>query len=283
MTLPLGITHGLAPSVYHAAPAVSNSMLSAMARSPYHCWAEYLAPNRPERKATAAMKAGTLLHALVLEPETIDARYMVRPDGLDLRTKEGKEWARSIPAGVEIISAEQWKTALDQRDALRANTFIADILNTNGHAEVSASWMDEATDLRCKMRADYVANAPGGCFVLDLKTATDASPEGFSKAVAGFGYHRQQAHYSNGWKAAAGVSGVEFVFAVVSNEYPYIATAYILDSESAQQGQDEVAELLAQFAQCQRDGIWPAYGAGPQIISLPAWAKPKQEVEIAYA
>lgn len=278
-----GVAHNVAPEDYHAWPEVSNSMLSAMARSPYHCWAEYMAPNRPERKATAAMKAGTLLHALVLEPHTVDARYIVRPDGLDLRTKEGREWARSTPAGIDIISSEQWQTALAQRDAIMAEPFLARLLSAPGQSEVSATWVDGATGLRCKMRADRVTQIDGDRFIVDMKTASDGSPHGFSRAVATYGYHRQQAHYTNGWKSAAGVPGLEFVFAVVTAEYPFVATAYVLDADSAQQGQDEVAELLAEFARCQRLDHWPAYGSGPQIISLPAWAKPQQEIEIAYA
>ena len=58
---------------------------------------------------------------------------------------------------------------------------------------------------------------------------------------------------------------------------------YVLDDETAQQGRDEVSELLDRFANCKRMGEWPAFGDGYQSIGLPTWAKRSSEVEVAWA
>jgi exodeoxyribonuclease VIII len=276
---PNRIVYGMPAAEYHASPGVSNTMLSDLARSPAHCWALHHAPGRPARKTTPAMNAGTLLHTLVLEPEKVPGAYIVRPDGLDGRTKEGKEWAAQA-GGLTVLSAEQYATAEAQRDAIFAVPELAALLNA-GHSEVSCFWRDEATDLPCRMRADWVSNVVNGRVVLlDLKSTNDASPEGFAKTMARFGYHRQAAHYSTGYANADCVEVVNFVFGVVTQEYPFIAAAYSIAADALEQGQDECATLLETYAQCQRTGVWPAFHS--QQVSLPSWAQRSQEIEVSY-
>lgn len=274
------IIRNLPAHEYHASPGVSNSMLSDFARSPYHCWALHHNPGRPQRQATASMAAGTLLHTLVLEPAEVPRRYIVRPEGLDMRTRAGKEWtAQAI--GLEIITADQYTTAEAQRDAIMAVPELAALLS-QGESEVSAFWRDEATGMQCRMRADHVHPLPDGrVMLLDLKTARDSDPSEFGRTVARFGYHRQAAWYSTGYSRAAAVEVCDFVFGVVSNEYPFVAAAVLLDAESIQQGRDECAEMLERYAECQRTGYWPAF-VGYQSVSLPAWAKRSEEIEVAY-
>ena len=118
--------------------------------------------------------------------------------------------------------------------------------------------------------------------LLDLKTTQDASPRGFSRSVAEYGYHRQAAWYSNGYEQASGKEVAAFIFAAVTSAYPIIAAPYILDDESLAQGAEECAELLELYAQCRRTNTWPAFGDTPQLIGLPGWARRSMEVEISH-
>lgn len=280
MTTMNQIIRGLPPHEYHASGGVSNSMLSDFAISPYHCWALHHAPGRPTREPTDAMRAGTLLHTMVLEPSEVPRRYIVRPDGLDMRTKDGKAWAAQAD-GLEIINAAQYAAAEAQRDAILAVPELAALL-ASGQPEVSAYWTDQATGLQCRMRADWVHPLDDGrVMLLDLKTAADVTPEGFARSIAQYGYHRQAAWYSTGYSQAAGVEVCDFVLGVVSKAYPYVAAAYLIDADSIQQGRDECAEMLERYAECQRTGYWPAF-VGYQSISLPAWAKRSEEVEVSF-
>jgi hypothetical protein len=81
------------------------------ARTPYHY------RNRAAKEPTPAMKAGTLAHCAILEPDALESRYIVQPSDIDGRTKEGKAWLAAVPAGVEVITAEQMETAQRQADA----------------------------------------------------------------------------------------------------------------------------------------------------------------------
>jgi hypothetical protein len=47
-----------------------------------------------------------------------------------------------------------------------------------------------------------------------------------------------------------------------------------------QQGRDEVAELVERYAECERTGVWPAFGDGYQLTGLPTWAKRSNEIEL---
>lgn len=274
----LGIFRDLPAALYHADPgSVSNTMLSAMNKSPAHCWALHLDPSRPPNFSTPAMRAGSLAHTVILEPEAARARYVVKPPGIDYRTKDGKAWRDERTA--EIISMEDLSAADAQQFAFLRVTALRNLL-AGGEAETSLFWTDSATGLRCRARPDWLHwHGPKRATVLDVKTIADLTPEAVQRAISSYGYHRQAAHYTAGLQAC-GIEVEEFVFGFVSSSYPYLAAAYVLDDETMQQGRDEVGELLDRFANCQQINEWPAFGDGYQFTGLPTWAKRPSEVEI---
>lgn len=277
----LGIIDGMPAEDYFAAEGVNNSLLKDMAKSPAHCFALHLAPDRPMRKATPAMMAGTLAHTAILEPDTLKARYVVKPAGIDGRTKEGKEWD-ACHAGFEIITEDRFETCKAQRAAVMAHPQLAPLF-ASGVAEQSAFWRDAATGLICKARGDWRHTLDDGRLMLvDLKTTTDASPDAFARTVWNFGYHRQGAHYTSGFEAASGLEVAGFVFAVVTNDYPYIAAAHMLDEDYQRLGADECRTLLDDFAECRRKNSWPGFSS-MNLLQPPAWArKSEDEIEVAY-
>lgn len=279
-TLPMGLVRGMPAEVYHADPSsVSNTMLSAMAKSPAHCYALHLAPYRPKREPTDAMLAGTLAHTAILEPAALRQRYVEKPGGMRFSTKEGMAWRDAQT--LQIISRDDMDAAEAQRAAVMRVTSLANLLS-KGEAETSAFWLDKASGLRCRARPDWLHwTGPKRVVALDIKTISELTPEAVQRAIASYGYHRQQAHYSDGLQAC-GIEVEEFVFGFVSSSYPFLAAAYVLDDETAQQGRDEVAELRDRYANCLRMGEWPAFGDGYQLTSLPTWAKRSSEVEVSY-
>lgn len=279
--LHIGIVRGLPFADYLADPAVSNTMLSAMAKSPAHCWALHLAPDRPQQAATAAMSAGTLAHAVILEPERVAQTYVCRPAGLKFSTREGAAWRDAQT--LQIVDADDMATAEAQRAAVLRVGALRELLQAEGDSELSLFWVDDSTGLRCKARVDRLRAAGAGAgqraTALDIKTTRDLTPDAVQRAIATYGYHRQAAHYRAGLKAC-GVDVDEFVFGFVSGTYPLLAAAFVLDDGTRVQGEREVADLLARFAECQRAGDWPAFGGGYQISGLPAWALDTDEIEV---
>ncbi len=147
--------------------------------------------------------------------------------------------------------------------------------------EVSGVWIDKGTGLRC--RARYDAWASGAPILVDVKTASDITPDGFARSVATYGYHRQQAHYSAGFRALTGQAPEMFLFAAVSSAAPFVAVPYLLDAEAVAQGEAEIRHLLELFARCKESNRWPGPGdSGIQTIGLPRWALPQEEMEVSY-
>lgn len=276
-----GIVHDMPNADYHATAAVSNTVLSSMARSAAHCYALHVAEDRKPMPTTAAFAAGTLAHCAILEPDALLDRYIVKPDGLDMRTKEGKAWKAALPSGVLMIDADEYAAALAQRDAVHDVPELAELL-ASGVAEVSAFWRDDETGLQCKCRPDWVHTLSDGRVILvDVKTTQDAGPLRFSAAVWRYGYHRQAAWYSAGYERAAGVEVAGFVFAAVTNAHPFIAAAHTLDDDYLRIGREECRRLLDEYADCKLTGRWPAF-PGMNLLSPPAWAQAGDDVEVAY-
>lgn len=276
-SLQLGLIRNLDAAEYHADDSLSNTMLSSMHKSPAHCYALHLAPNRPRREPTDAMLAGTLAHVAVLEPDALRTRYVEKPAGMRFSTKEGMAWRDMQTA--QIVSRDDIEAADAQRSAVLRVTALDNLLRT-GEAETSVFWIDPATKLRCRARPDWLHfTGPKRATVLDLKTISDLTPEAVQRAIGTYGYHRQAAHYTRGLQAV-GIEVEEFVFGFVSSSYPFLAAAYVLDDETAQQGRDEVDELTERFANCKAANNWPAFGDGYQLTGLPTWAKRTSEVEV---
>lgn len=264
-----GVIHDLSNSDYHALPWLGSSGIKKLARSPRHFRAAS-DPGRPPEKASDAMRAGTLAHCAILEPEQLAARYAVKPAGHDGRTVAGKAWMAEH-AHLEVVSADEFEAATRQAAAVRSLPEVGALLGV-GRPEVSAFWVDEDTSIGCKCRPDWVAPAGDGVILIDVKTCQDASPLAFPKSVARFGYHLQAAWYVDGYAKASGKPVLGFVFAAVEADYPHAAAAYMLDDESLERGRAECRRLLALYRHCLVQDEWPGYPQTIQPIGLPAWA-----------
>jgi exodeoxyribonuclease VIII len=198
-------------------------------------------------------------------------------------SQAAKEWWTAFGeevAGRTIVPAADYAITQLQLDAIAANKTISEVLAT-GDGEVSMFWTDEASGVYCKARADWAQKNDSGDWLMDLKSTVDESPDGFSRSAARMGYHRQAAHYLAGWKACTG-RNAQFMFAAVTSAKPVLAVPYVLTDEIAEQGRDEVDELLALYANCQKSGTWPTYGDGLMLLDFPAWATRSNEVEVSY-
>lgn len=269
--LPLGVLYDQPFDDYHASPAVSHHGLSDFARSPFHYHALHLNPQRPPEQDEAKYRAGRLAHCLVLEPEHFASRYAVGPVD-DRRLAAWKAWEAKVPAGVETIKPSEHEIAQCQALALRSIPEVARLLD--GPSEVSVFWHDPATDVYCRARPDKVHRLGNGrVILLDVKTCRSAKPDEFARQAASLGYHRQAAHYTDGYQAATGDEVLGVVFACVEGGWPFAACAVMFDDASIAAGRHDNAALLARFAECQRKDEWPGYvPSGVEIISLPRWA-----------
>jgi len=262
---------------YFASKAVSNSLLSRMKPTPANC-REYM-DNPPE--PTPAMRFGSALHSLVLEPEIFQQRYVREPDlkkptSAQLKAKNPSDATVKLIAawnafedsyaGCETVSATDWEKLHLMRHSLFDNKAARSVLK-EGEKELSLFWKDDQSNVDMKCRIDNFYNG----YVIDLKTTTDASPDAFGKSIANFGYHRQAAIYSDGVRACMHEEPKGFIFVAVEKTAPFLTATYILDADSLEAGHREYRKLLGQYACCIESNSWIGYPERVQELSLPHW------------
>lgn len=260
-----GLIPGIPIETYHSGLGVSKSQLDQLAKSPAH----YLASLTTPRKETAAMRIGSLFHGLVLEPERV--KIAVAP-ACDKRTKDGKAaWEAFCleNAGAEIVTAEEGEMLTGMVASVRAHPAANALLSGPGVAEGSAYWVDEQSGELCRCRPDFYRQDLG--IIVDLKSTEDASPEGFARSIAKYGYHRQNAMYVDGVEASTGDFVKGFVFVVTEKSAPYCTAVYSLDMQGVEIGRDQYKRLLLDLADCKVAKKFPGYSDRIETLSLPAW------------
>lgn len=265
-------------ATYHAHHAVSKSHLDQIARSPLHYWARYLDPNRVTPEPTPAMVLGSALHTHVLELQEWDRLYVTAPEGIDRRTKDGKaRWAEfeAQAAGKTVLSAGDVEQVMAMGRSILAHPSAAYLLSQPGKAETTHLWTDAETGLECKCRPDWLLD--DGLIVVDLKTTSDASPNEFRRSIAKWRYQVQAAWYLEGLQQATGQRPEQWIFICVESKPPYAAAVYAADAEMIEAGWKQARIDLEKLAECRAANRWPSYSDQIEMISLPAWMRPKAD------
>ena len=256
-------------STYHATKALSKSSMDDLLRCPAHFKATLDAMGEAE-KTTDAMLLGSVFHALVLEPDSGD----YAPKKNSGNTKAGKEEAaEAAEKGITLVTQTMWDQALCMAMSVRSHPLMETALSVDDwQAETSIYWT-ERDGMPCKARVDAIATIPGfGRCAIDLKSTTDASPDGISKHIYDYGYHRQAAWYQHAL-SLAGMECRRFIFLFVEKSAPYLCTAVTVAEPAMQMAMDEIRGALDLYEQCANAGIWPGYSTDIVTeVDLPAYA-----------
>lgn len=257
-----GIHHDMPAEQYFAAKRLNNSGIKKLLKSPAHYMASLIEPKSDSK----ALIIGSAVHCATLESNKFDDRYTVMPEGIDRRTKEGKALATEIESsGKIVLSQADWEVVSHTSKAVQ-NHETAKKLITKGNAEMTV--FAEIDNIPVKCRMDYFIH-PG--IIVDLKTTDDASPSGFAKSVANYGYDIQAAWYLD-CATAAGLEPFTFIFIVVEKDSPNAVAIYELDPASIEIGKSKYKKALEIYKECMANNQWPGYSLNIETISLPAWA-----------
>lgn len=265
----LGLYPEMSNDAYHNGPGISKSGLDKIAKTPAHYYAAYLDPNRERREPTPAMVFGAAYHAFLLEPDVFAKEYVIAPEGIDRRTKEGKAFFAEVEAaGQTALKTDDSKKLHAMRDAMMAHPAARKLLAKPGKREVSVFWKDPEYGMLAKCRPDFLTDDG---YIIDLKTTEDASPAGFGRSSFNYRYHVQHPWYVDGCQAAD-IDVKAFIFLAQEKEPPYAVGLYVLDDVAVELGRQTYARDLATYAHCASTGQWPGYEATIKTLSLPAWA-----------
>ena len=247
---------------YFKIEALSASGAKLLNRSAAH----YLHNKANPAKPSAAQMFGTLVHSLVLEPETVNALYAASPK-FDKRTNAGKAGFAEFEAGnagKTIIDLDDFQRAQRCATAVWDQVTAEVLLENASKREVTVLWHQHG--VQCKARIDAIS----GVNVLDLKTCRDASPRGFARAAAGYCYHSQTAHYLSA-AAAAGFSPdpMHFLFIAVESVEPFNVAVYELTHADIVAGRALMASAAEVYKTLDDPEAWRGYPDGVNLIALP--------------
>ena len=260
---------------YHAHEAISKSKLDAARKSGKHLHDMLYGP---PRESTAAFGFGTVFHAAVLPGEDFSQVAVRMPKSITSKaTKAGKEFAKEHEGKIILNHSDSY--ALDQMMlSVREHPAASGLLNgeLKGKSEQSFFCKDTGdTDLELKCRPDFMLD--DGSLIIDIKTTTDASPNGFKKSLASYRYHCQAAWYLEVVEKATGRRPEAFIFVAVEKQRPFATGVYVADEECIRIGMEEAREDLLNIAKWKNTGIYPGYSSQAEMISLPKWMLPQAD------
>ena len=260
---------------YHAGPGISKSGLWTISqKTPAHYrHAEY------ERKNH--LDLGDATHIAILEPEDFEKRVHRGPvdrrgnkcsDLVEASTLKGSDMFGKV-----ILTESDYDSVLTVRDAVHANSWLNGIIS-GGKAmkEASGYFIDQPTSELCRVRPDLYREDIK--LILDIKTTTSAHPDAFAKAVTSYGYHAQEAFYTDGWNQvgkpveAWAFLALEKFGQGVPFRAPFAFAVYELPPSIVEDGRVMMRKALDTYHTCRKANAWPSYGEGVQELSFKKWA-----------
>jgi exodeoxyribonuclease VIII len=253
---------------YREAEGISKSALDYIAppRTPAHFKAYIDGLFRVE--TTPAMRLGQMIHRAILEPDALE--ISVKPEGLNLSTKEGREWKAAQTK--TIITQDEYETIKGMRDSVHTHPAVKRVL-ANAKTEVSLFASAEDGVLR-KARIDALPE--GGNVIVDIKSCQSADPDLMAKSVVSYRYDVQAAYYLD-LCALLGLDKSEFLFVCVEKQPPYAVAVYALDQDAIAWGRKQYQRDLAAVKHCMAEDHWPSFTQDITTLALPAWAQRQAE------
>ena len=262
-----GLYPDLPEDLYHrdVVPEGSLSVTSSKLLLPPSVPAKFQHAREHPHTSTKAMDLGTVVHGMVLGTGQ-EIAVLDFPNRTTNKYKEAE--ANAVAAGKLPMLAKDHAEARRIADAVLEHP-TAGGLFADGDAEQSMFWRDPKFGIWLRARMDWLTHygMPTG---VDLKTSKDASPQGFAKSVADYGYHRQDPHYRDGLGACLGCDPdlIDFVFVVVETEPPYLVATYRIDAKDVELGREQNRIAREIYADCSASGIWPGYSEEIEELEL---------------
>jgi exodeoxyribonuclease VIII len=229
---PAGI-HRLTDRQYFALDLPSSSTTKVLLGAPN---AKLAYERDNPREDTDDLTVGAYVHALCLDPDSVDDNFLMVGE-INRRTKEGKaEWdavqSRAERTGARVLTAD-----LREKGELMAHSVLnhpsaTAILRAANEREVTV--IGDIGGLPAKAKIDAIASVLNGdgsvdTVVIDIKTTQSADPRTFAADAAKFGYFHQAAWYTRLLRQHR-TCCEEFVIIAVEKNPPYLVAVFRIPS-----------------------------------------------------
>lgn len=242
---------------YRSHKGINWSTLKYMKESP----ADYKLKKDFPFEATDAMQLGTLIHTMLLEPDTVDSRYVVIPK-MDMRKKESKErYAELVEtAGGKILVPEEpastskrfsWSVAEKSTKGNLQKPIMKRILSSMEVAEWEVFTTCKHTGLSLKGMLDCVTAKA----LVDIKTINTIGKMFYN--IKAFDYIGQLAYYRYLLECAGEKPREKAMIAFVETTSPHKLRVVDIDPRALDAAHKENLRLLERVAECMEHNDWP--------------------------
>ena len=254
---------------YHAHPAISSSDVKAVYKTSLAHWKGKI------RRETSAFALGSAVHALVLEPK----KNLVIRGPEDRRGNKWKEAQLAADIDGQILLPEaEFDFAARIADAVKAHPVAAMYLADQTFiAEASFFGIDPATGSEIKCRPDGYLPEVG--LVFDVKTTTDASPDGFPRELRKYAYDVQAAFYLRALRSA-GYKADTFIFIAVEKEAPHAVGLHALTDRYLDHADMVVTQTLQKISNAVAVSDFTTGWPLINHIDLPRWQAETTEDDV---
>lgn len=255
----LGLVHETDEEYHNGGQGVSKSGLwKIWEKTPFHF-------RYGVREETAEFAIGKAAHIAILEPETLEARVTKGPaDRRGNKWKDAMDFANKF--NTILLTEGDYDTALLIRDLAATNEYIRMMQGEDTIVETSAYVLDEATGVQVKCRPDMYSHRHK--IIADIKSTANASADEFSRSIGKFGYHVQEAMYSDVWERGTGFDVEAFFFVAFEKSEPPLVSVFELDAAAVAEGHAIYRAMLERYAECERTDEWPGYPTTIQKVGL---------------
>lgn len=278
------ILTGLTFEEYAALPeSVNFSTLKFMGISPLH-YLDAVQNGTPDKPAFALGRAA---HTALLEPETWEERYIVKPETVDRVDDEGNvktiqlrrdnripEWREFVALAKEqrksIITQEDYDKALVMAQRALVDPVASKRLQGRTEKEITILWKHALTGFQIRSRLDLVNHdLPVIC---DVKSVGDIRPRRMWTNFERFSYLAQAAMYTDAWFAATGEM-LSFEVIAVESKRPFDIAVIPVSEDDLESGRKMYEVWLEELARCRESRQFLGIARGKELpFERPGWA-----------
>lgn len=176
--------------------------------------------------------------------------------------------SESKASGREIVSAKDFDTVQAMREVLCGIPAYNSIVNSET-AQRELSIFGEIGECGVKVRLDHVDVVCDVVVITDYKTTSDASPEGFGRLAANYGYLLKMALQRDLFVRAFNEKRKVVVQLLAQEKKaPYLPMLYTLSDAHIALGRRQYMQALATYKQCKKYDKWPGYNVIEDSMEL---------------
>lgn len=265
---------------------VSKTMLGHFADSINDYYRYYIAESEEPPKPKRQMVVGSAVHKILLERVAVldcVVRYTsdcFKSNGA-LNPKPAADFREANPNKF-VVKDSDYFAIVAACDSVRKHELGTLIRHEDAVFEVPQYWTDEATQLDCRLMADFYLDVGHEILAYDLKTTERVYPGAVKRTARQFKYWLQDAHYSSGLRTIYG-KPVKFRFWFVEMAYPYRVAPFEYLETSRDNANDAYRNLMGRLSDCYALDSWDdTFTSQVNYLRLDPWDVETVDEEVEY-